>query len=231
MTPRQLTLDLALRPALAREDFLVAPSNQAAVALVDQWPNWPAHGAVISGPPGSGKSHLAAVWQNRAGALGLSATDLRIADVAVALQSGALIVEDADRRGVDERALFHALNMAKQEGGFVLLTATTPVSAWAVALPDLRSRLNALPQVAIEAPDDALLRGVVVKLFADRQIAVSEVIVAYMVLRMPRSLEAARSLVDAIDRAALEQGAEVTRPFVAKVLEAALSPGLFQPDQ
>lgn len=231
MNSRQLTFDLAHRPALAREDFLVSPSNAAAVALVDQWPDWPTHGAVIVGPPGSGKSHLASVWRQRSGAGLCAAAALAIESVADDMAAGALVVEDAGDATINERALFHALNLARQSGGFVLLTAAKPVARWPVRLPDLASRLRALPEAAILPPDDALLRGVLVKHFADRQIAVAEPVISYILLRMPRSMEALRAIVQRIDAQALAEKAEVTRPFVARVLADYAAPGLFHHDE
>lgn len=150
MTGQQLTLDLSHRPALAREDFLVSPSNATAVA--HEWPNWPTHGAVIVGAPGSGKSHLASVWQQRTGAALRKADTLSVDSVADDFASGSLVVEDADAPGLDERALFHALNLARQQAGFVLLTSARPVGQWPLRLPDLVSRLKALPEATILPP-------------------------------------------------------------------------------
>lgn len=223
----QLPLDLPQRAALGRDDFLVSPSNAAAVRLVDDWPNWPAHGAILIGPPGSGKSHLAQVWQAKSKAKILTAQALNVAGLAEDFVNNALAIEKTTVPVFEETALFHALNLAKQRGGHVLITAQAEPSRWGVALPDLASRLNALPLVHILPPDDALLRGVLVKLFADRQIAVDEPLVNYMVLRMPRSLSAARELVAAIDAQALAKKAEITRPFVAKVMAGFDNPDLF----
>ncbi len=231
MAGRQLTLDLPNRPALQREDFLVSPSNASAVALVDQWPNWPTHGALIVGAPGSGKSHLASVWQQRTGARLRTASDLSVASVADDFAAGSLVVEDIDAPALDERALFHALNLARQQGGFVLLTSSSPVAKLQLHLPDLISRLKALPEAVILPPDDALLRGVLVKHFADRQIAVSEPVISFILTRMPRSMEAARTIVELIDSQALAEKAEVTRPFAARVLAEYAAPHLFHHDE
>lgn len=220
----QLVLDLPLRPALGRDDFLVAPSNAAAVALVDQWPRWPSHGAILLGPPGSGKSHLATVWQQRAGAQFVEARDLNRSQVPSLLKDKALVIENLAESGADEAALFHVLNLVKAEGAFVLFTSPRPVGQLGLRLPDLLSRLSALPVANIEPPDDSLLRGVLVKHFADRQIAVGEALVSYLLTRMPRSMEMARQVVAAIDAAALEQKTEVTRAFAAKVLARLLQP-------
>jgi chromosomal replication initiation ATPase DnaA len=222
---RQLTLDLAHRPALGREDFLVTPSNAEAVALVDQWPQWPGFACVISGAPGCGKTHLGEVWRQTSKAIRLLATDLTVEGVPQALAQGALLLEDVAEQGFSEAALFHALNHARQTGGHILITARSwPLAGLAIA--DLVSRLQALPVAHIRPPDDALLRGVLVKQFADRQIAVDEALVGFLVARMPRDLDALRQLVARIDAAALEQRAEVTRPFVAKVLAGFESPDL-----
>jgi chromosomal replication initiation ATPase DnaA len=225
--PEQLALDLAHRVANGRDDFLVSPSNAAAVRLVDEWPAWPSHVAILTGPHGSGKSHLAQVWQARSGASVLKAAELARDEVAEAFASKALVLEDVTPGAFDETMLFHVANFARQEGGQVLLTSSFEPGQWNVKLPDLASRLNSFPVIRIGAPDDALLRGVLVKLFADRQIAVDEALISYVVTRMPRSLDAARKLVAEIDRLALAEKAEVTRSFVSRVMGKLLSPGLF----
>jgi len=232
MTPRpeQLLLDLPHRVATGRDDFLVSPANASAVRLVDEWPVWPSYGALLIGPQGSGKSHLARVWQAKSGAQVLAARSLMTEDVPQALAGKALVLEDVAQSEFDETMLFHACNQARQVGGHLLLTSVQDLASWVVKLPDLASRLNSFPVVRIGAPDDALLRGVLVKLFADRQIAVDEALISYMVLRMPRSLDAARKLVAEIDRLALAEKAEVTRSFVSRVLGKLTSPGLFNDD-
>ncbi len=223
---KQLVLDLPLRPAMGRDDFLVAPSNAAAVALIDQWPRWPSYGAILLGPRGSGKSHLATVWQQRAGAQIIEASALREEGVPAALSSKALVIENLSTPPLDEAALFHLLNLARGEGASVLFTTIQPVAALALEVPDLVSRLSALPVAAIAPPDDSLLRGVLVKHFSDRQIAVDEALVSYLLARMPRSLDMARQVVAAIDAAALEQKTEVTRAFAGKVLARLIQPEL-----
>lgn len=223
---RQLVLDLPHRQALGRDDFLVTGSNAAAVALIDHWPDWPAHAAMIIGPPGGGKSHLVEVWRQRSKAARVQAADVRVDTAPDLLTSGAAAVEDVVPP-FNERGLFHLLNLARQQESSVLLTARTRPEHWKIALPDLLSRLKAIPVLEILPPDDPLLRGVLVKLFLDRQIAPAELTISFMLARMPRSLGAARLLVAEIDRRALEERAEVTRPFVAKVMGDFSAPGLF----
>ena len=223
---RQLILQLPHRQALGRDDFLVAESNAAAVTMIDHWPDWPAHAAIIVGPPGSGKSHLVEVWRQRSKAARVEAAEVRVETAPELLRSGAVAVEDA-APALDERGLFHLLNLARQQNSSILLTAQARPEQWKIALPDLLSRLKAIPVLEILPPDDALLRGVLVKLFFDRQIAVDEATISFMLTRMPRSLGAARLLVAEIDRRALEERAEVTRSFVARVLAEFSAPGLF----
>lgn len=217
---RQLVLQLPHRQALAREDFLVSESNTAAVAMVDGWRAWPSHCAVLVGPAGSGKSHLVEVWRQMSGGKRILAGELREDAVPAYLSELALAIEDAPGARLDERALFHLLNLARQTSSKVLLTGETPPTAWNVALPDLRSRLRAAVTAEISAPDDGLLRGVLVKHFADRQLSVDESVISYLVARMPRSLNAARRIVAAIDEAALVRKSEVTRSFVGKILSS-----------
>ncbi len=199
--PAQLALDLGHRPALGREDFLVAPCNEDAVAWIDRWPDWPGPALVIHGPAGCGKTHLAQVWRARAGAGEDS------------------VIEDADRPG-DDVALFHLFNRRAEDGGHLLLTARTPPARWRDRLPDLVSRLAAVPTVEIGPPDDILVTQVLVKLFADRQIEVGPEVVSYLVTHMERSFDAARELVAAADTAALAGKRAVTVPLVREVLAA-----------
>ncbi|MEP9379413.1 chromosomal replication initiator DnaA [Aquabacter sp. CN5-332] len=216
----QLPLDLPAAPGLRREDFLEAPSNSAALALIDSYPDWPALVVCLVGAPGTGKSHLAAVFAERAGAKIVKAADLARADVPDALSTGALVVEDVAPGGFDEAALFHVLNLAKETRAHVLMTARSAPSGFTLATPDLASRLRAVPKVEIAPADDALLAAVLVKLFADRQIPVDEGTVHYLLARMERSVAGAEALVKAIDRAALAARRPVTRAFAADVLRA-----------
>ena len=223
----QLVLDLAHREAQGRDDFLVTPSNAAAVAMVDRYPDWPHYGVVLLGDAGSGKSHLLEVWRQAAGARLIAASGLAGEPPDQLLAGGALAIDDAPGANLDERALFHVLNLARQTGSHVLIASNLDPAQWAVALPDLASRLRALAVARLDPPDDVLLRGVLVKLFADRQLAVEEPVVSYLMLRMPRSLEAARALVAEIDRLALVEQAAVTRGLASRVLQRLTEPGMF----
>lgn len=223
----QLILDLLHREALGREDFLVTSSNSAAVALIDQWPNWPSHAAIILGDEGCGKTHLVEVWRRRNNAALVTADELGASEIPALLQSGALAIEELQSEKLNERALFHALNLAKQESKFLLLTTRLAPAFLPLVIPDLASRLKSLPTIQILPPDDALLRGVLVKLFADRQISVEEGLINYIVIRMPRSLGMARKLVTDIDLLAMTEKTEVNKRLVARVLAKIEEPDLF----
>ena len=217
--PRQLALALPHAESFARDDFLTGASNEAALATIERWPDWADRVLALSGPEGAGKSHLAAIWAEKAGARRVSARALGETDLLHALATGALVVEDASAE-LDERALFHLLNLVREEDGYLLLTARTPPATWGVALPDLASRLRAVPVVTVSAPDDALLRAVMVKLFADRQLAVDETLIAYLATRIERSFAVARETVERLDREALRQKRGVTRALAAEMLGA-----------
>jgi len=218
--PRQLVLELGHRTARGREDFLVAPSNAAAVALIDAWPTWPSPSVALSGPQGSGKTHLAEVWREMSGAQRIDARDLATADVPELVAAHAVVVEDAaDLSDAAERTLFHLLNLVKEEGASLLLTARQAPARLAIRLPDLASRLKALPHAELGPPDDALFAGVLVKLFDDRQIRVAEPLIAYLVARIERRIGVARDVVAALDRASLSGKRAITVPLAAQVLD------------
>lgn len=217
--PEQLVLDLSHRPALGAEDFLVSGSNRAAVAMIDRWPEWPHPVFVLCGPSGSGKSHLANVWRLRSGAACITGGDITDDRVRVFERSKGVLIEDLDRGICDERALFHLINLAREHTFTVLVTARTPPGDWEMALPDLRSRLRSAPVATIAAPDDALLKAVLVKLFADRQLAVEPPVIDYLGLHMERSMATAVRLVEDIDQRALQTKRRVTRALAADVLK------------
>jgi chromosomal replication initiation ATPase DnaA len=215
--PRQLVLALDHAVSFAREDFLGGPSNAAALSLIESWPDWPNRIMALIGPEGSGKSHLAAIWAEVAGARVLSAKLLPETDLPSAFATGALVLEDLDPTDLDERVLFHLINMTKEQNAFVLMTARTPVGSFPVGIRDLASRLRALPSVQLSPPDDDLLRSLIVKLAADRQIAVDEALVNYLATRIERSFAAAHGAVDRLDKEALRQHRPVTRALAAEL--------------
>jgi chromosomal replication initiation ATPase DnaA len=215
--PRQLVLALDHAVSFAREDFLGGPSNAAALSLIESWPDWPNRVMALIGPEGSGKSHLATIWAEIAGARMLSAKLLPETDLPSAFATGALVVEDLDPTDLDERALFHLINMAKEQHAFVLLTARKAVASFPVAIRDLASRLRALPSVQLSAPDDSLLRSLIVKLAADRQLTVDEPLVNYLANRIERSFAAAHSAIEQLDKEALRQHRPVTRALASEL--------------
>jgi len=199
--PRQLPLDLAFRPAFGSADFVVADSNRDAVAWIDRWPDWPAHALAIHGPKGSGKTHLAHVWQARCEAAILTAPPAGAPPRRVILD---------EPQGWPEPALLHLYNAVREAGGHLLIVSELPPARWPVALPDLASRLASIPAVALSAPDDELLIAVMAKQFADRGLEVNDDVLRYVASRIERSFAAAAEMVARIDRAALVEQRRVT---------------------
>lgn len=216
--PRQLVLALPHAESFAREDFLAGPSNAAALALIERWPDWPSPVMALVGPEGSGKSHLAAIWAEMAGARVLSARLLGDSDLLAAFATGALLLEDIDASALDERALFHLLNLAREQEAFVLITAREPLAGLKAGIRDLVSRLRAVPSIALEPPDDALLRALIMKLASDRQIEADQSLVNFMANRIERSFVAARAAVTLIDEEAMRRKRPVTRALAAELL-------------
>jgi len=216
--PRQLPLHLALSPSYRREDFVVGASNGAAWTMLERWPDWPHHVALLIGGEGTGKSHLASLWAEKAHAPIVRASDLADGDPVALIRGGTLVVEDCDREPLDEAVLFHLVNAVVSAGGFLLLTARVPASEWTISTRDLASRLRAIPPTVIGEPEDALLERVLSKLFRDRQLSVDSAVVAYLVRRMERSFQAALRVVDALDREGLARRRPITRPMAAEVL-------------
>ena len=190
----QLLLGFGHEAASGVADFMPAESNRAALAWLARWPDWPAPTLVLYGPPGCGKSHLAQIWAARTGALGLE-------PAALPDEAPQAAVLDPAAPVADELALLRLYNRLAERGGHLLLTARCPVAAWGLRLPDLASRLRASPAAAIEPPDDALLAALLLKLFDDRQLAVSDGVIGYLLRHMERSFAAARALVETLDRA------------------------------
>ena len=215
-----LPLDHPRRPGLSRDDFMVAPCNAVALAMLDGWRGWPRGKLVLTGPAGSGKTHLAHIWAEMAGARIIAAVDLAEADIP-ALATGPLVVEDVDdlASAAGEEALFHLHNLMRAEGHPLLLTGARAVAGWPLRLPDLRSRLQQAQSAVLEAPDDALLTMLLVKLFADRQLQVPRQVIDYLTRRMDRSFDGARRVVAALDDASLAERRAITVRLAGEVLD------------
>lgn len=211
---RQLRLSLGREGLASFDDFVRGPSNAGAADAVRAWPAWRDGCLALIGPKGAGKSHLARAWAETADALTL---DPESPDVNAAAGRPVLL-EDADR-GVSTEGLFHLINLAARPGGGLLLTARTLPSTWPTALPDLRSRLNALPVAEIEPPDDAVLEGVLRKFFRNRNIRPPEEVYGYLLARMSRSIPDAAEIVRRLDEAGDQGFRPVTRVLARQILE------------
>lgn len=214
----QLPFAFEVTPRFTAEEFLVSPSNTEAFGWVGQWPDWPSYGLALYGPAACGKSHLASLWAVRAEAHIIPATALvSLSPEALPRETPRLVIEDLNHVA-DETRLFHLLNTIKENGGHVLITATEPPARWGVKLPDLASRLAALPAVAIQPPDDALLAALLLKHFADRQLRPGTEAVQYLLTRIDRSFAAVKQVVERLDHASLKAGRNITVPLIKEVL-------------
>jgi chromosomal replication initiation ATPase DnaA len=224
-TARQLPLSLPHRAAMTRADYLVGAANRAPIALIDGWPDWPDRAVLLSGPAGSGKTHLVEIWRTASRAAVVAANAL--GDVEALVAAPAVAVEDLHLGLRDEAGLFHLINLSGERRVPLLMTSRLPAGALPLRLPDLASRLRAARPIEVGAPDDALLRLVLVKLFADRQLTVDANVIETIVTRMERSLEAADRIVAELDREALAGGRAISRRLAAATLARVID---HQPD-
>jgi chromosomal replication initiation ATPase DnaA len=224
MTKGQLPLDLPARSAMGAADFVTAPSNAAAMTLIEAWPHWPEPGRALAvhGPAECGKTHLGHVFQERAMAAGRAVLYLTAPRELPDLPPDPVIILDAPE--LDETDFFHLLNRLKNEGGDLLILAREAPARWPVKLPDLASRLKALPAVEVATPDDALLGAVLAKHFVDRQIAVAPEVIDYLLRQMERSFAAAAEIAARLDQAALAEGRAITVPLAKKTLGGSAHP-------
>ena len=225
---KQLPLEIPHRPALGKEDFLIAPCNKEAVNLIDSWPNWSFFAACIYGAEGCGKTHLANVFSNRVSLLTnypyklpcVKASNLKLETVhELFAQNKCLIVENLNTE-INEEAMFHLYNLYRNEGGNILFTSNTAPARMPFKLKDLQSRLNILPSIEIKTPDDELLSALLIKLFMDRQIIVSPDIINYLLNNMQRSFAYARKIVSEIDNISLAKKRAITIPLVKEAIIA-----------
>lgn len=215
---QQIALELPVEPGHSRDDLMVSAANATAVEVIDSWPDWPGRVVVLAGPTGSGKSHIAGIWARRADAQIVAMS--QVGQLSTDGPVKAIVLEDAGEAPIDETALFHRLNLIRSAESWCLITSRTWPSAWGIELADLVSRLRAAQMVEIGQPDDELLRQVLVKLFADRQLPVDARVIDYLAVRMERSLEAAGVVVGHLDRLALARKRQITRALAAETLAA-----------
>lgn len=217
----QMVMPFAAATSYHPEDFIRGEGNNAALNLVERWPDWPYSLVVLHGPKGSGKTHLAHVFAQRTQAQFIA--PLRIGQVPAEqlLAGNHAWVIDGLHAIKSEEGLAQLINHARARGDYVLMTADAPPSQLKFMLNDLTSRLRALPEVSLGEPDDALLMGVLAKAFADRQLRVGPEILQYAAARLERSFEAAQQFAALVDEASLASGRGVTLPLIRGVLDEA----------
>ncbi len=219
LPPRQLPLALMPEPpSYAAEDFLVSACNAAAHAFLCRWPDWPHPSVVLAGPPGAGKSHLAAIWAAISRARIFTASEINEGNVPDCATSSALVIENMDQMPRDEAALFHLVNLVRERGIFCIMTGTTEPAEWGIETADLLSRIRLAPILHLAAPDDDLIRALLVKLFVDRQLSVDGAVADYAALHVERSFQACRQLVERLDEEAMARQSRITRALVSQVL-------------
>ena len=216
--PRQYVLDVSVRSSRGRPDFFVSKSNEEAIRWIDSWPQWPMHGLVVCGPHGSGKTHLGCLWRDQSNAIEVKASEVSKVLETVRENDDVLtcFVDDADM--VNPEPLLHLYNHIYSKGGYLLFTAKKPPAVWQCALPDLISRLKSLPISEIGLPDDDLLKGILVKMFDDKQVSVNSDLITFIVTRMNRSYSAALEIVERLNEESLSKKRAITIPFVRDVL-------------
>lgn len=214
----QMPLDLTFRPAMGRDDFLVTACNEMAVAWIDRYPDWPGPLAVLCGPPGSGKSHLLAVWAEAADALMMDAGDLRVTDLADRLGPARHVALDRGDSVAEPDGLFHLINMIRERQGHLLVAVREAPSRWTFGTPDMRSRLAAAPLLSLGEPDDEILAAVMLKLMDDRQLQARPDVIRFLIDRMPRQFEAAGRIVAELDRMSLAERRGITVPLARQAL-------------
>ena len=212
----QLPFDYGHEPSHLEDDFIEGDGNQLALAHVRAFPNWPHPLTLLEGPPKSGKSHLARIWIQRSGALPATPQSAEL----LASEGGTepVLIEDIERSGYAEPALFHLLNQSMRDGRPVLMTTRSAIANWPFGTDDLKSRARLAQRFTLALTDDIQLSQMFVKLFGDRQVAVDPKVIAYLVARMERSPEEAVALADTADRLALARGTAITRQIAAMAL-------------
>ncbi len=213
----QLAFDWPTGVALGPDDFFVSQANAQAFTMLSTPETWPERKLVLTGPKGSGKSHLARVFQAQSDAALIKANALS-ADFQT--DAVTVVIEDMEELAQSaEEVVFHLHNNLRNAGGTLLMTSALPPSRWPIALPDLASRMQATTVVQIANPDDALLSALIMKLFADRQINPQPALVQYLTTRIERSFAAAAAIVAQLDTAALAQGRKINKALAAELLD------------
>lgn len=218
MSPRQMALDLVYNPQMGRADFILTSENIKLLQHLDAWQGWEGKATILIGPKGCGKTHLATIWAESAKAPIIELNQVDSALLTDLAQSFTLCCENVISGSFSETDVFHLLNLLRARGGALLITSQTHPSEWGVSLPDLASRLRAIPVLEMGEPDEVLLEQLIIKLFADRQLEVSPDVARYLAVRMERSAHFAHALVEAIDKQALAARAKVTKQLAGRVL-------------
>ncbi|GAB2503832.1 DnaA regulatory inactivator Hda [Pseudoxanthomonas sangjuensis] len=224
-------MPLALRypPDQRFESYVAAPAGALArLRALAERPG--ADWLFLAGAGRTGKTHLAlalcaAAEQagRRAAFLPLAAAAGRLREALDALDGNDVVALDGVERIAGDRdeeiALFDFHNRARSLGLGVLYTAQAAPDELALALPDLRSRLQQCARIALSPLDDAGRAEVLRDRAQRRGLVLEDAAIDWLLTRTDRDLGALVGLLDKLDRASLAAQRRVTVPFLRKVIE------------
>ena len=215
--PKQLAFDLPSRPALGRSDFFISDCNSIAVKLMEDWSSWPNRQHILSGPAGSGKTHLAGIFESKYKAIRMQEKDLNN-NIFKSLKLHENVILDNFENKSDEKILYSLFNLVDQDNKYLIINSNIPLTKMGFKLSDLSSRAKNCILAEIKDPDDDLIFALILKNFADMQIKVEKRLIDYIVKRIDRSYRKISNFIYKVDEISLKKKKSINLKIIKNLL-------------
>ena len=219
---KQKTLNFGYRDDHSVKNLYRSTCNEVAINFIYGWPETSINNNIfcIYGPTGSGKTHISKVWMEKSNAVIFKCLSDLSFDCFNNFDRNLIFEDVAPNKNWPENLLFEFINEIKSSNLSLLITCSSDPLKLKWKTKDLVSRFTSFTNIEIKLPDDFLIKKLLIKQFADRQLSLDNEQIEYISKRIERSYSSVIQIVDRIDNLALQQKKSISKNIIKEAINS-----------